>query len=719
MGQKSLRKKRKESNKSENILPQSRPEAKEGRGGGSKNWYLLLAVVGVITLVSYLNCVNNQFVFDDFHLISKNPTIRGIDKIPLLLGMGEKRVSYRPIRAISYAVDFSLNRKFWRYFGRHERHNKGLNPFGYHISNLVYHMVASFLVFLVVFRLAANRRVAFLAAALFALHPVHTDSVTYLSGRRDILFTLFYLAGFYFFLCYRRRRKSAFIIASFLAYLLSLGSKEMAVTLPAVFLCYDLVENFPGKTNKINFAYFKELFSAFKKVFLQSRYLYSLLFIGALAYSYYKIFIKSPSNQSVYYGDSMLTTFLTVGKILFHYIWLLLYPIRLNADYSYNAFPLSSSFFEPATLFPFILLGVIGYAVLRLLINHKMLAFGVIWFFVTLLPVCHIFPHHELLAEHYLYLPSFGFCLIVAFLVNSFLKRGKHDYLIYSSFIIVLLSFSIRIVDRNRDWRDELTLWEKTVKTSSQCARAHNNLGYTYVKKDMLDKGILAYEKALAIRPAYEKVHCNLGSAYRKKGELDKAILKYKEAIALKPRYAKAHHKLGNAYSKKGMLDKAILAYKKVLTITPNNAKVHYNLGNAYHKKGEFNKAISEYKQALLIKPIDADVHHNLGLTYNNKGMLDEAIIEYKKALSIKSYFADAHYNLGNVYIKKGMLDEAISEHVRTLDINPDFVDVHYNLFVSYYYKGNYKLALFHCDKTVELGGDIDPKFLELLKPYR
>jgi predicted membrane-bound mannosyltransferase len=111
-------------------------------------------------------------------------------------------------------------------------------------------VVTSLLVFLVVVRLVANGRVAFLATTLFALHPVHTDSVTYLSGRRDILFTLFYLTAFYFFLCYRANRKSKYIILSFLAYLLSLGSKEMGVTLPAIFLCYDLVENYSGKADK-------------------------------------------------------------------------------------------------------------------------------------------------------------------------------------------------------------------------------------------------------------------------------------------------------------------------------------------------------------------------------------------------------------------------------------------------------------------------------------
>jgi len=414
MGQKGSKKKgkRKSRRDTQEVIPPPKHQAQEEKGVVERKWLLLLAVIGVLTLASYFNSVTNRFVFDDIHLIKENYGIRGIEKIPRLLGIGKGKISYRPVRMVSYALDYSLNKGLWRAAGGYEGRDKGLNPLGYHISNIVYHLITTFLVFMVVLRLSAQRRIAFLAAGLFALHPVHTDSVAYLSGRRDILCALFYLLGFYLFLRYRATGKLKFIIATFLAYLLGLGSKEMAVTLPAVFLCYDLLEQFSGKADRINRTYFKEFFLALKRVLVRGRYLYSLTFIGGIAYSYYKVFIKSPSFQSEYYGESVVTNFLTVGKVLVHYIRLLIYPVRLNADYSYHAFPLSSSFFEPATVLSFMVLGVVGYVVLRLMIRHKLLAFGGVWFFITLLPVCQIFPHHELLAEHYLYLPAFGFVVV-------------------------------------------------------------------------------------------------------------------------------------------------------------------------------------------------------------------------------------------------------------------------------------------------------------------
>ena len=411
-----------------------------GAGTGRK-WYLLLAVVLLVTFISYANCLQNQFVFDDILVIVENPGIRGIEKIPSLLGLGKKRISYRPIRMVSYAVDYTLNEKLWRYMGKSAGGDEGLNPLGYHLSNIFYHLVTSFLVFLVIYQLVSNYRVAFLAASLFALHPVHTDSVTYLSGRRDILAALFYLAGFSYFLRYRKTQQFRFILATFLAYLLSVGSKEMGVTLPALFLGYDLVEDFAGEGRGINRSYCRELFLSVKHAIIRSRYFYLLVFGVALVYTYYKVFIKSPSHQIFYYGDSVLTTFLTMGRILVYYMRLLLYPVTLNADYSYNAFPLSSSFFEFSTFFSFMVLGVVGYVVLRLLLYNKMLAFGAIWFFVTILPVCHIFPHHELLAEHYLYLPSVGFCLMAAILVDSFLREGRYRHIVYVCCMLVVFLF--------------------------------------------------------------------------------------------------------------------------------------------------------------------------------------------------------------------------------------------------------------------------------------
>ena len=201
----------------------------------------------------------------------------------------------------------------------------------------------------------------------------------------------------------------------------------MGVTLPALFLCYDAVAHFPAPETG-SAGYGRRLLHSLKQSVRQSASLYVPLFCGALAFSYYKIAIASPSYQKSYYGDSAFLTFLTAAKILIRYIQLLFYPVNLIADYSFNAFPLAASVFEPSTLLSLLLLAGIFCALGRLLsAGHKQLAFGGIWFFLTLLPVLHVFPHHELLAEHYLYLPSVGFCLLAAALCDGFMREGKYQ----------------------------------------------------------------------------------------------------------------------------------------------------------------------------------------------------------------------------------------------------------------------------------------------------
>jgi len=666
----------------------SHPAGPEERAGTGRPWYFLLALVMLVTLASYSNSLRNQFVFDDELVIVNNPRVRGVEKIPGLLGFGNKKAQYRPLRTISYAIDYTLNQKLWKHLGRYEGWDAGLNPLGYHLANYVYHLLTTWLVFLVVFRLAASYRIAFLAAALFALHPVHTDSVTYISGRRDILVTLFYLAGFYYFLRYRQTGKVTFIIAALLSYLLSLGSKEMGVTLPALFLCYDLITHFPENVRSVDGAYVKALARTVKKVLAQSRYLYSLIFLGALSFSYYKVFITSPSYKTTYYGDSMITTFLTVGKILVHYIKLLVYPVRLNADYSFDAFPLSSSFLEPATAGAFVVLGVIGYLVLRLVITHRMAAFGVIWFFVTLLPVCHIFPHHELLAEHYLYLPSVGFCLLAGYLVDGLLENRKYRSPVYASCILVALLFSLRTADRNRDWKDAFTLWQKTVKTAPQCARAQVNLGNAHYKQGRLDESILAYKQGLTIRPQYVKGYINLGEAYLTMKKFDEAIEQQKKALALNPNSAEGHAGLGAAYLEKGMLDEAISELEQALAIKPYYAVAHANLCAAYQVTDRFDEAITECTRALGMNPTLTIAYINLGVAYGKKGLLDQAITEFDRALRTNPDSVDAYYYRAVAHDEKGMLDEAIADFKKALTFSPNSVNARFKLAMVYNKKG-------------------------------
>jgi tetratricopeptide (TPR) repeat protein len=684
------------------------PAAAVGGGGGWK-WYVLLAAVMAVTLVSYANSVTNDFVFDDIHLIAEHPLKGGVGKIPQLLGMGGRWGSaYRPVRMISYAIDYSLNEWIWGKVWGGGRKEAGLTPAGYHIGNWVYHLVTVLLVFLVTRRLAGSMGVGLLAAGLFALHPVHTDSVTYLSGRRDILFTLFYLLGFYYFLRYRETGKWQWLAGTCAAYGLSLGSKEMGVTLPLICLSYDVVKGYrrDDAVRGEGRGYARELLEAFKGALAGSWLFYGAIFVGACWYGYYKVFVKSPSFQKTYYGDSALTTFLTMGKVVVHYLRLLVYPIRLNADYSYDAFPLSSSLFEPGTLGAFAVLGVLVYAAWRLMRWRAMAGFGVIWFVVTLLPVSHIIPHHELLAEHYLYVPSVGLVLTAGMLLEGMAGRGRNGRWVWAWVAAVLVLFSLRIADRNRDWRDGLSLWGKTVITAPRCARAHANLCGAYADAGLPDKAIGACEQALAIKPDQIEAHNNLGAAFARKGFFDKAVVEYQKALTLRPYYAKAHLNLGYAYFKSGKSDEALYEYGQAQQINPRYPEIYNGRGVVLVERGDYEQGIAEYRRALEIAPDYAEAHYNLGLARLKTGQVDSAIEAFLNACTANPGYADAYLNLGTAYSSRSDTEKAIAAFTRALELKPDYAEALYNLGVVYERKGELEQAAAAYERARALSPD-------------
>lgn len=567
-------------------------------------------------------------------------------------------------------------------------------------------MLTSILIYLTISTLVKNSRVAFFAALLFAIHPVHTDSVTYISGRRDILSTLFYILGFYLFLESRKRKRLKLLIPSLFSYLLAMASKEMAVTLPAIFFTYDLIFSLPDKGSLA-----KRLSDAFKKVFLNYKIFYLTFLLPAIIFTGYKVLLKSPSNKEGLYGGSLYIQLLTVGKILAHYIKLLLFPVNLIADYSFNSFPLPQSLFEPGILLSLAVLCAIFFLILKLLSRNKIMAFSLIWFFVTLLPVCHIFPHHELLAEHYLYLPSFGFVLLIASVFELFLTSSKWKNYISISFLLLVLLFSTRTFYRNYDWKNSFSLWSKTVKTVPNCVRAINNLGVEYYKRRRLGQAEACYKKAISIQPAYEKAYYNLGNVYRTQQNFRQAQEMYQKAAQLHPENFKAFNNLGNAHAVQQQYDEAAKAYRQALKLRPRYAQAHNNLGNVYRSLGKTDSAISHYQKAIKIKPRYPDALFNLGNVYRDLRQYEKSLQAYKSILQVNPYHVRVINALGALYTQRGLHDQAILQFKRVTELQPSMPDAFNNLGKAYDKKGDNERAV----ETFEHAIKINPSFPE---PY-
>lgn len=540
-------------------------------------------LIAVVVFIVFANSIGNQFAFDDKQIIVQNHLITSLKNIPRILGLTTGHIAYRPIRDISYTIDYFFF---------------GLNPVGYHLFNIFYHVVASIFAYLALALLTKNDRIALLGALLFAVHPVQTDSVTYLSGRRDVLCGLFYLMGFYYFLKYRQQARYKYILIAFAAYLLGMFSKEMAVTLPAIFFAYDFVMNLQQGS------FYKKIPSTIHKVFIKYKILYPGLFAVAGLFVFYKVVINNPSHAKGYYGGDFSNDMLTMATVFAHYIKLLVFPLTLNADYSYNAFPVSTSLFEPATFFSvLLLLALFALIVVLLTERNRLLAFGGMWFFITLLPVAQIFPHHELMAEHYLYIPVFGFVVVVAILFDRALAVLPQRRAIYAGFMLVAVLLSVRTIVRNGDWKNDLTLWTKTVATSPNCARARNNLGRALNAAGDPAAAILQFQEAIKIKPDYPEAYCNLGVAYAKLDRHEQAKAQFEKALHLDPRFGPAYYNLGVYFAGKGEPQKALPLFQKAIAIQPGFISAHFNLGVAYDKLDDKHRALEQFRQILTMNP--------------------------------------------------------------------------------------------------------------------
>jgi len=717
MGKKSKKKKiiHEDAKRGEVISPSLKKEL-PGKSLSTRQ-ILFLGVLLLIPFLIYANSFLNDFVFDDIPLILENPTITSLKNIPYLLGITTGNVSYRPLRFISYAIDYY----FW-----------GLNPVGYHLSNILLHIASSFLVFGVIFRLTGGYWCAFFSALFFCINPVQTDSVAYLSGRRDILCALFYLTGFYFFLRYREDRKFRYLLLTFFSYILSLSSKEMGVTLPLLLFVYDFIEVTSRE---------KGVWRSFKEVWSRYYPLYLPVFLVGIWFAYYKIFLNYPSSRHEYYGRSMVTNFLTVGKILVYYLKIIFMPVVLNADYSYNAFPLSGGIGEVGTFFSIVILAGIFFLIARLLTREKLIAFGLLWFFVTILPVCQIFPHHELLAEHYLYLPIVGISLVIGYGMNSVMEGYRFRRWLIGTFVLVIIIFGVRVADRNRDWRDGFTFWYKTVKTVPQCARALDNLGVEYYNLKKYREAVTYHERAIKLKPDYAIAYYNLGNAYNHSGLCDKAITLYQESIRLNPDNLRAYNNLGVAYKNCKLYEDAFDMYMKVLEKDPNNqsainnvgallntlqryrlalpycekavalnprsVEALQNMGVALSGLGKYDRALSVLQSALALDPRNANIHTNLGSVYRRVGNDKKAAEEYRLALQLSPQSSEALNNLGVVYNAKGLYNQAIDAYQQALRINPRDARIYCNLGAVYAEKGDYRQAIALYQEAIKF----DPRY--------
>ncbi|UCD83830.1 MAG: hypothetical protein JSU92_11130 [Deltaproteobacteria bacterium] len=527
-----------------------------------------ILLIATILLVNYGNSLKSSFHFDDFHSIVENPVVRNLGNISAI-------IRYNPFRSV-LTLSFALN----YYFG-------GYNTLGYHLVNTLLHLANGLLIYLVIlfslgelrvgvsdFLMAGRHKVALLSALLFLAHPVMTESVTYIISRSSVLCTTFYLMSFYLFIRARGFRVTSgkemgtsfplFFLFSIIFFFLALFTKETAATLPVTIFVFDFL--FISRSERG------------ESIVRTVRYhlpFWGILFIYFfLRYSYFDT-LGNPSS-----AHGTFPYLLTQFTVIVNYIRLIFFPLNLNVD---PDFPVFSSLRDPSVFFSLVILMAILILAGMFYKYSRWVSFGVLWFFITLLPTSSIVPLLDVMAEHRMYLPTVGLCLIVGMgVMGTFnINPGRFSWLkrktAIAGLLMVFILLSLGTVNRNRIYGHDLDLWLDTVKKSPNKARPHYCLGVARYKE---------------------------WSANHYEEDLDDSIVEYQKAIDFFPEYVDAHRSLGISYTRKSLFTEAIEEFHETLTLRKNDPDSHKNLGVIYyyHLK-DAEKALYHFRQTLASKP--------------------------------------------------------------------------------------------------------------------
>jgi protein O-mannosyl-transferase len=692
--------------------------------------YVLAAVVALMTLAVYTSALHNDFVnWDDDGYVVEQLQIRALN--PEFFTWAFTDLSHgfwHPLTWISYAVDHAL----W-----------GLKPAGYHLTNILLHALNTFLVVCLVIRLVTIAQgakrgpgppsstdeqnaliTAGMAGVLFGLHPLHVESVAWVSERKDLLCALFFLASILVYVKYASAREgragrapsrpfflSGQYLLSLLLFLFALSSKTMAVSLPAVLV---LLDWYPlGRVSSLRG--------------LRSSVIEKVPFIaGSLIISIVSIAAQS-NIGALSLSDTvpLLTRVLVAFKSLMLYLGKMVLPVGLLPLYPY---PKQVSALAPEYALSIILAGAI--TVLCLSIAGRQRLWLALWgyYVVTLLPVLGIvqigyFP----MADRFTYLPSLGPFVLAGLSTawvwtkaDSVKQGGKSVKLIIAATGFVLVTaWSIATVRQISIWNNSISLWSHVIeKEPGRVPAAYSNRGAMFGELKQLDRAIEDFNAALAIDPA-AVVYNNRGKLFSEMGRLDEAIRDYDSAIAMDPAYYLAYNNRGILHHDRGQLDRAIEDYTAAIALKPDYANAYTNRGIVYGERGQLDQALSDFTAAISVNPYYADAYVSRGLVFAKEGQHERAREDLDRAIALNPASSDAYLNRGVVFEQLGQPDRAITDYGKAIALRPDDYLAYTNRGSALGKTGRQNEAIDDLTRAIALRPDLARTYLDRGDLYR
>lgn len=673
-----------------------------------RTWLLALLLAG-LTVTVYQPAATAGYIWDDDKYVTENPLLTAPDGLWRIWFSRDSPSQYFPLVYTTFRAEHAI----W-----------GLNPTGYHWVNILLHAANALLVWRILRMLAIPG--AWLAAALFALHPVQVESVAWITERKNVLMGFFFLLALVAWLRFVERAgrgRWRYYALALLLYALSLFSKTTACTMPAALLLILWLRGNPVTMARL----------AQVSPFVLLGFAMGLLTI------WWERHIQGTQGELFTMG--LTDRLLVATRAIWFYAGKLFWPADLA--FSYPKWDISAS--DPADYFWPLLTGVAAYAIY---FGRRFAGRGVevatVYYVAMLSPMLGLIMlytfRYTYVADHYQYLATAGPLALFAALITRATERFTARFPVLVPALLasaLLLPVGVRTWQQCAIYKDEETLWRATIETNPSSWMASNNLGIIHLRRGEVNEAIAHFSRALELDPNYAEAHYNLGNALVRGGAVDDAIARYRraldlnpaivgaqvnlatillqrgrlaeaethlqQAVARSPRHAGARHALGGALARSGRLSEALDHLELAAQLKTDVPGVHNDLGNALLELGQHEKAMVSFETALRLQPQNAEAHYNLGNTFLAMRRLNDAVTHYRRSAELRPGFAAARNNLANTLVQLDRMDEAIAEYQLALAARPNYAAAHKNLANALRRAGRLEEAARHAQLAADI----------------
>ncbi|MEI7661772.1 MAG: tetratricopeptide repeat protein [Bacteroidota bacterium] len=618
---------------------------------------LLLAVVVVITIFIYAPALHNKFTtWDDREYVTENPYILAFTH-DNLAHIFTKPIAnnYHPLTMLTLALNY---------------HVSGMEPFSYFLVNIILHLFNIILTYYLAYLiLGKNKLQALFVAAIFAVHPMHVESVAWISERKDVLYSAFFLSGLISWILFLDKRNWSWYIFAFFLFALAGLSKPSSVVFPLVLLLIDYL-------NKRKF-----------DMMLITEKIPFFLVSAAIGIATLNAQIGNALVGTVNYNIIQRLLFASYG--LFFYIFKLFIPAGLSALHPFPLLHHSMSMPWPFFISPVCNLIVLG-LVLYSLKYTRYIAFAFLFYLVNIMLTLQFMQvGSAVVAERYSYISYIGLLIGVAWLINRATEKKRFPAAYMHAGCLLFFGLMTFVAfHRVPVWKNNETLWTDVLEQYPDSFSAYNSRGFYYLNEKMLDKALPDFTRALELQPSSLEVLSNRGSIYRMQNLPRLAIDDYNRALTIDPNYLLAISGRGNAYFTLGLLDSALTDFNRALAINPSMAIAHGNRGAVLYRMGLTERAVEDYSSGIAIDPNYTDAYLNRGVGYSTLQKWDLAISDYTLVLKTITSNPLVYQWRGIAYRSKGEYKAAINDFTEGIRLNPGSAALYMDRSMAYQQAG-------------------------------